>query len=657
MKTFVLFFLLAPGEAWADPSWAGKGDRADDHGHVFVCAGEGKNENDALASALGICSDKVCKVCGVEVISTLNTKETLTGIDVQHEVVERCRRVRKREPKIDYKSVDCGPDGCKAWVQVTYSKEDEQAECPRYSDEKFADPERCEKEIDAFANIPGYSAESFAKRRALLDAALGDCKEIDVRPTPAIMALDAKLGAGQEAFEPSVSQAIEWLRAPKGLRKQISESKTLVERIQLVRDYVADRFFVFSIYDAVRAPDMDTPAGVQRLLHALGAYAPGVRYGAADDVHIAFLFKLDKVKSDTTVIGDYLRQAYPPAKLLRSGNFLGQDGCLARFFASDGKVSEAEWKYIVAAHQLTPCVGCLRNLVAAKDHGTDEIRLQRLVFAYETLSDREKPGSLNHLFQHFMPIGDSAFLLRNEKKLPAAMQTWFDGRMLEAMWREAERNGDEESKKRVAKRFAEALAQKPVTENERDYCDHLDDRLGQLEKAGAPGLTAADPMLCWCLNGAMKTMSDRYHAKQVIVARSLAHKLGCRCPYNPATTHANVVFDWKRGETPRHYTPFAEKKVRFSLTIDPTWLACAMKDESSRLGVHFYQGKSEGEARSAENGFYDIFVHTDHAKAEEMVDGVGFCQDGARFIAWELRGEGELAALNSDRQVQPIHCE
>src|SRR4051794_14194673 len=98
--------LLVPVAARAAPGWAGKSDSADERGHTFVCSGEGKSEADALAAALGICNDKICKVCGVEVESTVTTKETLQGVDLQRKVVERCRRVRKADPVLKSKSIE-----------------------------------------------------------------------------------------------------------------------------------------------------------------------------------------------------------------------------------------------------------------------------------------------------------------------------------------------------------------------------------------------------------------------------------------------------------------------------------------------------------------------------------------------------------------------
>src|SRR5688500_8511726 len=60
------------------PGWAREGDRQTDAGRIFICEGEGSSEEDSLTAATGICSAKICELCGVEVKAETQTKETLT---------------------------------------------------------------------------------------------------------------------------------------------------------------------------------------------------------------------------------------------------------------------------------------------------------------------------------------------------------------------------------------------------------------------------------------------------------------------------------------------------------------------------------------------------------------------------------------------------
>jgi hypothetical protein len=477
------------------------------------------------------------------------------------------------------------------------------------------------------------------------------------------MALDAKLHAGLDSFEtkgPIRFESDDWeyyTRLPSGFREDLRQTKTLIGRIQKVRDYVHDRFLVFSVHDAAWAKDLDTPAGVQRLLAAMQRCPPGARFGAADDVNIAMLWKLKKMKIDTTAIGDHLRKVYPVDSLIRSGNFLGQDGRLASFFAADDKVTAPEWDYVVKSHQLTPCVGCLSNLLEARDHGGDEVRLKRLLFAYDTLPASKKAGGLNHSYQQFMPLKDPEFLLRIEPKLPETMRAWYDGRMWEAVFDEAKRHASPEVQKRVAARFAKALGREPVTEKGRDYCDNLDKRLSKLEETQAPGLDAAYGMLCWCLKGPLKDMSEQYYGKKTMVERSLARRLGCRCPFDRSKTRTALVFDWKKGQTPTNYSPFSEKKAKFTIQVDPAWHACAKGVETSRLRVDLFQGKTSEEALNNKDPFYSLRIRLDSPKDSADGRGPAFCEGKPSFIGWEMKGEGEYAVLDSKRVAVPIHCE
>ena len=118
VSLFLVLLLALP--AAARPGWAGNPDTATDQGHSFVCEGQGKTEEDALSAAHGICNDKICKLCGVEVTSIVETKETLTGVDFQRKVVEQCHRVRRAETQVKRKSTDCEETSCTAWIEVWY---------------------------------------------------------------------------------------------------------------------------------------------------------------------------------------------------------------------------------------------------------------------------------------------------------------------------------------------------------------------------------------------------------------------------------------------------------------------------------------------------------------------------------------------------------
>ena len=96
-----------------------------------------------------------------------------------------------------------------------------------------------------------------------------------------MLALDEKLKAGLDTFEYKPSGQYRedsydsrpfwawYLTTDHELRQQIAESKTLLARFQLARDYLRSRALVFDVIEAVRAADWDTPAGIARLAAAM----------------------------------------------------------------------------------------------------------------------------------------------------------------------------------------------------------------------------------------------------------------------------------------------------------------------------------------------------------------------------------------------------
>lgn len=552
----LLAFLLAP-PALAGPKWASDPDRSDNRGHVFTCQGEGKSEEDALATALGICNDKICKVCGVEVESITETKETLTGVDLQRKVVERCKRVRRGETVPRYKSTECGPDGCQAWVQILYTKADEQAECPRYQKEDFADPAACEKDVQAFRTQEGRTAESFAKRTAQLDAALVHCDKIDVRPTPALMALDEKLRAGLDQFEftdkvasrladetawmvsgdrwgkSAREEAVDTFRPLWGwylatwppMRQEFAESKLLTQRIKLVRDLVANKARVMAVLEAAQAKELDSEAGVARLLAALRAAPLGSQYGAPD-VHFAVLGSLERLRTSTQAVQAWYREAYPADKLERTA----YPGNLVRLFAADKRVTPEEWSWALAAGKGGGCPICARALVAVRDHGGEEVRFARFAEALQQGAEQlarkgpAGPKEWQRAFKSLAPMADPAFLVAVEPRLPEAALPAFEwGFLLDALHRMDDAQPDADQALLLARAAAEAAKAPPQGEDE-GSCRLLDAQWKALEEDAGP----VEPLFartCACLAGPLAQQSRS--SKSELLDRALARRLPC----------------------------------------------------------------------------------------------------------------------------------
>jgi hypothetical protein len=521
-----------PTIARAKPGWADKSDTANDQGHTFICEGEGKTEEDAVATAQGICNDKICKVCGVEVESVTTTSETLKGIDLTRKVVERCKRVRKSEMQVKRKSADC--DGqCNAWLEVFYSLADEKAECPSYTKEDFADPALCEQDIEAFRDVKGRTADSFRERTKAMDAALIHCARIDVRPTPAFLSLDSKLHTGLEAFEfndrmqqqfveerpkldafeygasSSREAALQdrplwawYLTSQPDFHRGISEGKTLNARLQLIRDYVANRALIFDVIEAARMRDLDTPAGVERLRAAMERAPAGGQYGS-QDVHFAVLSSFYRAKSNLEPIGALIRKLYDPRKLAP-----GQPWTTALFFGTDDRVSQEEWDFIFKSEEAHVCVECLRVLLEAKDHGSMEVRLARFDQAYAFVVPR-MTGKISEVraFTNLVGHNHADLLVAALNRVPkeVAQQLTWDFLSSAVFALDAKKNSKEEiaalNSKVVALQQQELERADP--KQLKNECTSLADRLKRLEDKGADTSPLAG-QACACLTGPLR---------------------------------------------------------------------------------------------------------------------------------------------------------
>jgi len=537
-----------PASTLGGPAWAQDGDRTNADGSVFVCEGEGSTEEAALAAAHAICNDKVCKLCGVEVESVVQTTETLKGVSMQRKVVERCRRFRKGEPKVRQKSTDCGPQGCVTWLSVSFSKADEKNECSAYASEHFADPEECQRLIEAFRMARGRTAASFRQRTQVLDDAMAACKDIDVRPTPLIDALHEKLYAGMDAFEftPDRQQARleepffdttwyhsrdEMMRERRAadaylttyapLRQQIHETPTLVERIKLVRDYVYNRALVFDVIEAVVADDLDSPGGIARLLAALRAAPPGIQYGSGD-VHFFGLYTLEKVRANIGAINEFYRATYPPQSLSWS------DGMpLAGLFAQDHKIDEVEWKYIFDLHRTHPCQVCLLKLLETVDHGGPKIRDARFLALLDHDLGQARPQDRARIVGQLIPR-DPQFTLHIRTLLPKDLQSTLDWDFFVRRIDQAQEADDLATVRQFLPLLASTIA---TTSPTAGYCNGLGDRLEALSKLATQASASAPPLddeICGCLTGPMARDGTRELVnKSELYDRALARRLPC----------------------------------------------------------------------------------------------------------------------------------
>jgi len=403
----------ARSSATGGPAWATEPDRTEHGGNVFSCEAAGVSEEEAFTAAKQLCSDKLCKLCGVKIESRVEVKETFKGVDMQRKVVERCTRARTRELEIRYRQSACGPEGCRSWVQIFYSSADQEKECKRFSDDNFADPAKCQKLLQDFSRVPGLTSLAFERRHQLLLGAEAACAEIDVRPTPLMESLDEHLwiGIGQIAAEepqvsvlgrcstklgPSVTcgdktlslrdylvavrrDQLDRVRADLANeyytfpgRQTLKATPSFVTRLHIAIAWAAEHVKTYAAIDALTDPAVYTvmgdtyytPAGLARIVATFRS-APKSALGTRDrPVHFwvaVFLFLAEKMPDygahsdfESPAYGDdnsALSQALREILPPEEAAALHVPDDVSRLFAMDDRIDEAEWKYTLAMHR------------------------------------------------------------------------------------------------------------------------------------------------------------------------------------------------------------------------------------------------------------------------------------------------------------------
>jgi hypothetical protein len=507
----------APG---AGPRWADAGSGRTPAGHRFVCTGEGSSEADALTTARGVCDDQICKLCGVEIESRVVTEETLQGIGVQRRVVERCRRIRRGELELARKSVDCGPEGCVAWIQVDYPDTLRDQECRRGDDAAFADPARCTQLIDELAATTGSSAASFRQRVASMEQAIVACAEIDVRPTPMMESLDAKLRIAMRVFRDGAPRNLRdyWLAEHAPLWEAYRLSPRFAERLQLLLGYLRSRAPILDVLEVASLDDdgLDRPEAMARLLAALRAAPLDDAYGTPG-VHMTALGRFGNLRlsTDVSAIGEWARDTFAPEKMGDWGDVVA----MYALFRADGAVDAAEWSWATRLGSWRS--RCLEELLRAKEHrgGT---RVERFVEAVALAG-----GEPRKALEAAVPNDAPNLFLDAAPRLPEPVRAAADFRFLwkmrpsaDAWWPDAER-------RRFFDAAADALKRAPP---DRELCLGLYEVLDSLEAEGSDVRPLGD-LVCRCLTGPLAdTPTHGSGNKHPLYERALAQELACVRP-------------------------------------------------------------------------------------------------------------------------------
>ncbi|MEL7372613.1 MAG: hypothetical protein AAFN74_27050, partial [Myxococcota bacterium] len=482
-----------PSNAGA-PAWATAGDRTSTAGFRFICQGEGESPEAAGTAARAFCEDKICKLCGVEVESVVRSKETLTGVEMSRQVVERCRRVRTKPSKVVRQSVDCPEAGrCFAWVEVDYPRAQRDRDCREYADDNFDDPAVCQAQLDIFAQTFGYSADSIRRRIATLEKALAACGNIDVRPTPLLNALDERLRRGMTRFtEPNgrapryISQY--WLASHAPTWTAYDRATTFTGKIELLLGYLRAKPPLLDVIETSLLPpdQLDTQQGLSTLLARMQRAPVDDGYGAAN-VHffaVDQLRQMHRKKMFDQPLGPLwamMSNKYPASSLDRWNHIV----TLTWLAEVDDVVSAKEWGYLTQSPRWWRRAA--QMLLEVEDHGAPGARGARFRSALKrALSEgtRKSDEQRARLIKRVMPT--SPFVLDVETLIPSsARPVLYSFDALQDVHRRCEDDLTKAQHDRFMARLTRALADVPAASKPaRSFCGRLAKRMAFFDERG-----------------------------------------------------------------------------------------------------------------------------------------------------------------------------
>lgn len=273
------------------PDWAKKGDTEDDRAFHFVCHGLAADEEHASALAKRMCTEKLCRLFGVQIKSQTTVREDLEGIDVQSEVTEGCLDVRLEGRTTEYNGGECGPRGCVKWVMQRYPKsaylsERQRLENPTVVERqvvvqegnlKYKDPAACESELRRYGDVQDRTYPDIKKRREILQRALGACQGIDGRDSGLFNRLTHLLESPLPTFTTMSRGRQErpedyFLYVDPKWLEQVKTERFFDQRINLVVRLLKDAEPPIFAYHTMKTKPQDLSA-IQKAVQPLYAYS------------------------------------------------------------------------------------------------------------------------------------------------------------------------------------------------------------------------------------------------------------------------------------------------------------------------------------------------------------------------------------------------
>ena len=387
---------------------------------------------------------------------------------------------------------------------------------PAHAKPDVVNTTECERDLDEFSKIKEGTSESFRHRITLMDQAQKHCEGLENGAVYLMMALDAKMKAGIQNTGSIL---------PAGqLLKQISETSTLQGRIKLIHDHLSYGLTAITAMEAASQPLQQKPA-VSDLVVALRKLPVPSPPGFAD-AHFTILIDLlrrqgmDRRGIDLTPVSDFFIAAYTPEQLSEQEAIQ-----IAQLFVHDGRVTEPEWNYIWKKHTKAACYSCLRIVLKAKDHGSQEIRTKRILQALAYAPANPSYSQLGR-FQSFFPMEDVGYFLAIEKQLPESLTQQFDWNFYERMlssYPAVTADGSElpppsPEQRAFLARAVQVLSRKPPGGLDKEYCFEMEGNIYPLRaKDPKINLRPLYPRICECYDPGQKFAED------IIVTPSFAN--------------------------------------------------------------------------------------------------------------------------------------
>ncbi len=405
------------------PDWAKDGDSRDDREFRFVCHGLAANEEQAQVLAKRMCTEKLCRLFGVQIKAQTTVREDLNGIEAESEVSEGCLDVHIEGRKTEFSGGECGPRGCVEWIMQSYPKsayvdERRRLENPTLVERqvvvqegsiKYKDPAVCESKLKAYGRVEGVQLAALQERISLLTRAQAACQGIDPRESGLFERINALLQDPLWDFvysSRSYSDRFEdnFLYGDNDFRKQVSTARFFDQRIKAVIDLLKNALLPIAAYEALTQHPQDR-ASIQKAVKPLYSYPFGgkkIKSSHLLNVHAVHRFRKHKFKDE-----DFAHFLMQEARERKYGcsNFDYTSGYwlirfLARYGSGGQQQMEAILSVIRASSEQSLCLSAMiRELDGEAKRKAMAIRFLDLVVAgqLQVRDGREKGSPIDSL--------------------------------------------------------------------------------------------------------------------------------------------------------------------------------------------------------------------------------------------------------------------